>query len=83
MDSRQIHASAALPPGTYWIRGSVKPIAGLDNLAKRKFSTLLGPELRPLVRPALSKSLYRLLYPGSCCYYYRCVLTFVLCVALS
>jgi hypothetical protein len=61
MDSRQIHASAALPPGTHWIRGSVNPRAGLDNVAKRKFSTLLEPELRPLGRPALNQSLSRLL----------------------
>jgi hypothetical protein len=39
--------------------------AGLDDVEKRKFLTLSGLELRPLVRPARSKSLYRLSFPGS------------------
>jgi hypothetical protein len=43
----------------------VDPRAGLDDLEKRKFLTLPGFELRPLGRPALSQSLYRLSYPGS------------------
>jgi hypothetical protein len=43
----------------------VGPRAGLDDLEKRKFLTLLGLELRPLSRPARSQSLYRLSYPGS------------------
>jgi hypothetical protein len=38
--------------------------AGLDDVEKRKFLTLPGLELRPLVRPARSQSLYRLRYPG-------------------
>jgi hypothetical protein len=39
--------------------------AGLDDLEKRKFFTLLRLELRPLGPPAGSQSLYRLRYPGS------------------
>jgi hypothetical protein len=39
--------------------------AGLDDLKKRKFLTLLGLELQPLGRVACSQSLYRLSYPGS------------------
>jgi hypothetical protein len=35
--------------------------AGLDNVEKRKFLTLLGLELQPLGHPAHSQSLYRLL----------------------
>jgi hypothetical protein len=38
----------------------VGPRAGLDDLEKRKFLTLLGLEFRPL-----TQSLYRLRYPGS------------------
>jgi hypothetical protein len=41
------------------------PRAGLDDLEKRKFLTVLGLELRPLSRPSPSQSLYRLSYPGS------------------
>jgi hypothetical protein len=37
---------------------SVGPTAGLDDVEKRKFLTLLGLELRPLGRPARSQSLY-------------------------
>jgi hypothetical protein len=40
----------------------VEPRAGLDDVEKRKFLTLLGLELRPLGRPARSQSLYRLHY---------------------
>jgi hypothetical protein len=36
-------------------------------MAKRKFLTLPGPELRPICRPARSQSLYRLRYRGSWC----------------
>jgi hypothetical protein len=43
----------------------VGPRAGLDDVEKRKFLTLPGPELRPLGRPDRSQSLYRLSYPGS------------------
>jgi hypothetical protein len=39
--------------------------AGLDDVKKRKFFTLLGLELRLLGHPARSQSLYRLSYPGS------------------
>jgi hypothetical protein len=52
-------------PGTHWIGGWVNPIAGLDDVEKRKFLTLPGLELRPLGHPARSQSLYRLSYPGS------------------
>jgi hypothetical protein len=41
------------------------PRAGLGNVEKRKFLTLLGFELRPLGRSAPSQSLYRLHYTGS------------------
>jgi hypothetical protein len=44
----------------------VNPRAGLDDVKKRKFLTLLGLERLPLGRPARSQSLYRLRYPGSC-----------------
>jgi hypothetical protein len=43
----------------------VGPRAGLDTVEKRKMFTLAGLELRPLVRPARSQSLYRLRYPSS------------------
>jgi hypothetical protein len=39
--------------------------AGLGDLKKRKFLTLLGLELRLLGRPASSQSLYRLRHHGS------------------
>jgi hypothetical protein len=42
----------------------VDPRAGLDDVKKRKFLTLLGLELRSLGRSARSQSLYRLRYPG-------------------
>jgi hypothetical protein len=43
----------------------VGPRAGLDDVEKRKFLTLLRLELRPLGRPSRSQSLYRLPYDGS------------------
>jgi hypothetical protein len=51
--SSELHAPAALPPGerapgTHWIGVLVGPKAGLDNVEKRKFLTLLGLEFRPL-----------------------------------
>jgi hypothetical protein len=52
-------------PGTQWIGVWMGPRAGLDDVEKRKFLTLPGPELRPLGRPARRQSLYRLRYPGS------------------
>jgi hypothetical protein len=74
----QLHAPAALPtgkepPGTLWIGGWVDPRAGLDDMEKWKFLTLLGLELQPLISPARSQSLYRLRYPGSVflCYFYH------------
>jgi hypothetical protein len=51
-------------PSTHWIGGWVDPRAGLDHLQKRTFLTLPGLELGALGRPARSKSLYRLSYPG-------------------
>jgi hypothetical protein len=44
-------------PDTHWIGDLVGPRAGLDDVEKRKFLTLLGLELRPLGRPACSQSL--------------------------
>jgi hypothetical protein len=43
----------------------VDPRVGLDDVQKRKFSTLPGLELQLLGRPARSQSLYRLHYPSS------------------
>jgi hypothetical protein len=72
--SGQLHVPAALPPGkeprsTHWIGCWVDPRAGLKDVEKRKFLTLLGLELRPLGRPARSQSLYLLRYPGSYMFY--------------
>jgi hypothetical protein len=44
--------------GVHWIGCWMGPTAGLDNVEKRKFFTLSGPELRPIGRPARSQSLY-------------------------
>jgi hypothetical protein len=52
----------------HWIRGWVGRRAGLDDVEKRKFFTLPRLELRPLCRPACSKSLYRLRYTVSIVY---------------
>jgi hypothetical protein len=41
-------------PGTHSIGGRVGFRAGLDDVEKRKFSTLPGLELRPLGHPARS-----------------------------
>jgi hypothetical protein len=41
------------------------PRAGLDDVGKRRFLTVLGLKLRALGRPARSQSLYPLRYPGS------------------
>jgi hypothetical protein len=49
-------------PGTHWIGGWVEPRASLDDVEDRKFLTLQGLKLWPLVRPARSKLLY---YQGS------------------
>jgi hypothetical protein len=50
--------SASLPgrftPRTYWIVGWMDPRAGLDDVEKRNFLTLLGLEHRTLGRPARS-----------------------------
>jgi hypothetical protein len=45
-------------PGIRWIGGWVGPIAGLDEVEKRKFLTPPGLELRSLSRPARRQSLY-------------------------
>jgi hypothetical protein len=49
---------------THWIGGWVGPRAGLDDVEKRKFLPLPGLEHRPLYRPSLSQTLYRLTYRG-------------------
>jgi hypothetical protein len=46
-------------PCTHWIGGWLDPIAGLDDVEKRKFLSIPGLELRPLGRPARSQSLSR------------------------
>jgi hypothetical protein len=38
--------------GTHWIGGWVDFRAGLDDMERREFLFLQGPELRPLGRPA-------------------------------
>jgi hypothetical protein len=43
---------------THWIGGWVGPRAGVDDMEKRKFLTLLGLKLQPLICPALSQLLY-------------------------
>jgi hypothetical protein len=48
--------------GTHWIGGWVDSRAGLDDV--EKFLTLPGLELRLHGRPALSRSIHRLHYPG-------------------
>jgi hypothetical protein len=52
-------------PDTHWIGGWVGPRVGLNDGERRKFSILLGLELRPLGRPTRSQSLYRQRYSGS------------------
>jgi hypothetical protein len=64
--SGQLHAPAAFTPGTHCIGGWVDLRAGVDDVKKRKFLTLLGLVLRPVSRPARSHSLYGLRYPDSC-----------------
>jgi hypothetical protein len=43
-------------PGTHCVGGWVDTRAGLDDVEQRKFLTLPGLELRPLVCPASSQS---------------------------
>jgi hypothetical protein len=43
--SGQLHAPAALPPGTHFIGGWVDPRDGLDDMEKWKMLTLPGLEL--------------------------------------
>jgi hypothetical protein len=52
--SGQLHAPANLtprkePPVIHWIGGWLNPRAGLDDMEKLKFLTLLGLEPRPSV----------------------------------
>jgi hypothetical protein len=42
-------------PVTHWIGGWVSPRAGLDDVEKWKFLTLLGLELQSLGRPVRSQ----------------------------
>jgi hypothetical protein len=67
--SGQLHTLSALSlrerfPGTHWLGCWVGPITGLDDVEKRKCLPPLRLELRSLGRPARSRSLYRLCYPG-------------------
>jgi hypothetical protein len=52
-------------PGTHWLRGQVSPRTGIDYMEKRKVLPPPGLDLRPIGRPALTQSLYRLSYPGA------------------
>jgi hypothetical protein len=65
-------------PGTYWIGGWVEPRAGLDDVDKRRFLTLLGLELRTLCRTR-SPSLYRRAIPAT----YTKLVTTVIYSAIS
>jgi hypothetical protein len=49
---------AEISPGTKLVEDWVDPRGGLDDVEKRKFLTLPGLELRSLVSPARSQSLY-------------------------
>jgi hypothetical protein len=49
MVSGQIHAPAALPPDTYWIRGWAGPRAGLDAVKYRKISCPYRQSNTPVV----------------------------------
>jgi hypothetical protein len=50
--------------GTHWIGGWVDLRVSLDDMENIKFLILPALELRPLGRPAGSRSLYRLRSPG-------------------
>jgi hypothetical protein len=65
--SGQLHASAALPPDTYWIGGLVGPRFSLDAVEKwkRKFRS---PGNRTRTAPARSPSLSRLKRMWGHCY---------------
>jgi hypothetical protein len=56
--------------GTHWIKGCVKPRAGLDEVEKRKFFSIQGFEHRYVGRAARSQSLYWLRYPSFKVYNY-------------
>jgi hypothetical protein len=43
-------------PDTHWIGGRMDPRVGLDNVEKRKFLTLPGHELRPLIKHYSNKA---------------------------
>jgi hypothetical protein len=50
LEGGQFHAPGERTPCTHWTGGWVGPRAGLDDLEKIKFLTLLGLELRHLSR---------------------------------
>jgi hypothetical protein len=52
-------------PGTNRIGGWVDPRTGMDDVEMRQNLSLPGIELRPIGRPAHSRSVYRLRYPSS------------------
>jgi hypothetical protein len=60
--SGQLHAPAALPPGTHSI-SRVGPRTSLEDTEKRKFFPLTGLELWHLNYSARSQLLYQLRYP--------------------
>jgi hypothetical protein len=66
--SGQLYSPADLPlkrsPGTHWIGGWVGPRTGLDDHGEEKILDPTGTRTLAL-RPARSKSLNRLSYPGS------------------
>jgi hypothetical protein len=52
-------------PSTHWIGDRANPRAGLDDINKWKFLTLLELQLQPLSCAACSQLLYQLHYCGS------------------
>jgi hypothetical protein len=70
-------------PGMHWIEGYVEHRATLHSMEKRKFLTLPGLELRPLGRPARSRSLYRLRYSGSQIITYNHIFTNILVIKVK
>jgi hypothetical protein len=51
-------------PGTHYIGAWMGHRAGMGDMEKCKFLTLPGLELEPIGRPASSRPIYRLRYPG-------------------
>jgi hypothetical protein len=66
---RLLYCRRERAPATCWI-GWAGPRAGVDDMERWKFLTLLGPKLRPFGRLARSHSLYRLRYRGTVKYSY-------------